>query len=128
MKEVFQDRRLRDYKMDRRVSRKSCINGLAILYRTLTYLRPQVCVAVQLVGLDIDILLSSLTCSSDLCGEVSGCELYDCQAVCPASRVSDLNYSLHSSVFVHDNWPRCPSTCPSSKKESAEEAEAEHKA
>lgn len=60
-----------------------------------TYLRPQICVAVKFVGLDVDVLLRSLPCSSNLRCKVFGGQLYHCQAVSSTARVSDLDDGLH---------------------------------
>ena len=63
-----------------------------------TYLRPQICVAVQFVGLDVYVLLRSLPCSSNLRCKVFGGQLHHCQAVCSIARVSDLDDGLHLSA------------------------------
>ena len=64
--------------------------------RTLhTYLRPQICVAVELVGLNVDILLGSLPCSANFRSKVACGQLHHCQAVCSVARISDLNDGLH---------------------------------
>jgi len=63
-----------------------------------TYLRPQICVAVQFVGLDVYVLLRSLPCSSNLRCKVFGGQLHHCQAICSTARVSDLDDGLHLSA------------------------------
>ncbi len=64
-----------------------------------TYLRPQICVAVQFVGLDVYVLLRSLPCSSNLRCKVFGGQLHHCQAICSTARVSDLDDGLHLSAL-----------------------------
>ena len=63
-----------------------------------TYLRPQICVAVQFVGLDVYVLLRGLPCSSNLRCKVFGGKLHHCQAVSSTARISDLYDGLHLSA------------------------------
>lgn len=79
---------------------------------TCTYLGPKLGVAIQLVGLDIDILLRSLPSTTDLSSKVFGRQLHNCQAVFSIAGVPYLYTSLHLRILRSSRFARPSSTTP----------------